>query len=441
MMQLSRSGWLLVAVLCYSILLGSLGWGLAQRQKWQPAFWIILLTEGSGLLGVLGGWLLGSRLRIHRETSSDTQSTVETAHLEPLRSHEVQAEELAALRQELEQGQQHLAQIQRALAASQEELHQLKQALVQLQREVQALGGDLLQLQPSLQEVGNRLRALLSRTEGDVMHLVEHLNRIHVASQEQVTRIAEIAREVRDVAQGNQELEVVEQKIHNYLDAQLVRTRKELQHLQQLVDEARQLKPLVDQIDGIARQTHLLALNATIEATRAGEAGRSFAVVAGEVQKLSERTRVLAASIDRQVAQVTQRLQEKITQLSTLLETNVQELQELQRASQQIEQALRENNRRISSLVEVVEQVNSSQVVAQLSEALGAVQFQDVARQEIEQVILLLQRVETYLIQGARWLQEPSGRERPILPAKESKPPEGGAGGEEGEGGPRIELF
>jgi methyl-accepting chemotaxis protein len=57
-------------------------------------------------------------------------------------------------------------------------------------------------------------------------------------------------------------------------------------------DTLTELGCIVKDITRIADQTNLVALNATIEASRAGGAGRSFSVVAGEVKKLSGETRV-----------------------------------------------------------------------------------------------------------------------------------------------------
>ena len=57
-------------------------------------------------------------------------------------------------------------------------------------------------------------------------------------------------------------------------------------------------------IQRIAKQTHLLALKASIEAARAGEHGRGFAVVAHNVQELAAETKIASESIDAKVSEI-----------------------------------------------------------------------------------------------------------------------------------------
>ncbi|NVM79992.1 methyl-accepting chemotaxis protein [Duganella sp. SG902] len=65
---------------------------------------------------------------------------------------------------------------------------------------------------------------------------------------------------------------------------------------------SRRVVEIVGVIDGLAVRTHMLALSAAVEAARAGEHGDGFAVVAGEVRSLAQRSASAAQEIKLLIA-------------------------------------------------------------------------------------------------------------------------------------------
>lgn len=92
------------------------------------------------------------------------------------------------------------------------------------------------------------------------------------------------------------------------------------EHLNQLSNDAAQVKDVLQIIEDIADQTNLLALNAAIEAARAGEHGRGFAVVADEVRKLAERTQKGVTEINGTISVIIQSIHDAGTQMNANVE-------------------------------------------------------------------------------------------------------------------------
>jgi methyl-accepting chemotaxis protein/methyl-accepting chemotaxis protein-1 (serine sensor receptor) len=123
-------------------------------------------------------------------------------------------------------------------------------------------------------------------------------------------------------------------------------------------DSSNKVAKIIKVIDEIAFQTNILALNAAVEAARAGEAGMGFAVVAGEVRNLAQRS--------AQAAKDTASLLEESIALSQEGAGRVEEV------ALSIS-AITENVARVKGMVEEVRQASTqqSQGIDQVTQAIA----------------------------------------------------------------------
>ena len=79
----------------------------------------------------------------------------------------------------------------------------------------------------------------------------------------------------------------------------------------------KQLRQSLQKIDEINRITRIISMNARIEAVRIGAAGRSFGVIAEEMDTLSRRVSDTAQEIDRMADRTSTDLRERLDRLQT----------------------------------------------------------------------------------------------------------------------------
>ena len=108
-----------------------------------------------------------------------------------------------------------------------------------------------------------------------------------------------------------------------------------------------QVQSVSSTIEVIARKTNMLALNATIEAARAGDAGRSFAVVAAEVKKLAHDTRAATSQIGLTIGELTR----EAGAVTSEIKTGVERSRAAQSGIAQISDTVRE----VSEIVGMVD--------------------------------------------------------------------------------------
>ncbi len=220
----------------------------------------------------------------------------------------------------------------------------------------------------------SELRALIKQVKNvtfQVTHSAQEISEttgeLAQGSETQAVQIAQTSRAVEDMALQIQEVSINAtmsakvageslnmaqhgtQAVQDNINA-MNRIRNQVQEtakrIKKLGERSQEIGEIVQLLDELSERTSLLALNASLQAAAAGEAGRGFAAVTEEVERLAERSNraaqkiaALAQSIQYETKDVVSSMEETIHEVvvgSNLADRAGQTLGEIEKVSNQL---------------------------------------------------------------------------------------------------------
>lgn len=179
--------------------------------------------------------------------------------------------------------------------------------------------------------------------------------------------------------EGNNNLKVLDEFVRD-INSSFEDIRNKIQGLGMRLCEINEITNL---INGIADKTNLLALNAAIEAARAGEAGRGFSVVAEEIRKLAEQSKVSSTNINNltqaisiessMVVKTSDNMNEKLNEQSQVLGNSMDTLRNIIINIERIIPKIKDINQYVSEInTEKKEILQGIEIASSVSEEVSA---------------------------------------------------------------------
>lgn len=153
----------------------------------------------------------------------------------------------------------------------------------------------------------------------------EKMAKIQNVSQEMMTSLEEINAIVNEISNDT----------HNFSN----RLNNIIDKISEEEKEIEKSTEVVKLIEDISKQSNLLGLNASIESARAGEHGKGFSVVAGEMRKLAAKSKKSSEEISASLTEMNKNMKtitNEISELGSISKNQVTSIEEVSNTVQQI---------------------------------------------------------------------------------------------------------
>jgi methyl-accepting chemotaxis protein len=233
--------------------------------------------------------------------------------------------------------------------------------------------------------IDGTLNEIIRDTDSSAKSIIKHVRRLHDSASKLVSYLDGTNLEAGDLGKEIIESVAFLSDIGAFIERLPAKMEHDLSSVRALVAEIRFLGELTSDVKAISLQSHLLAINAAVEAGRAGPVGSAFKVVADEMRRLAGNSSAMALKINKGLA----RAQEIVENgLQSTITESASQIADVSKAARTIGR-LRENFEDMSQYYKTrfsIVMKHNEDLVKDIGEALGQIQYQDVVRQSIERI-------------------------------------------------------
>ncbi len=250
----------------------------------------------------------------------------------------------------------------------------------------------------SRSEIAELIDQCNRQSEQGVLSVGQELTAIVFISESYIQEVRDSLSSVQGSGSGEKEgiveaIAAQSESMHAFMTTVSESASRQSEASQQALEQAQTIIRVGTSINEVARSSKMLALNASIEAARLGNAGRSFAVIANQMQALSERVQESNQLVGDLAGKLQKLLPQIVADASTLQDQSARFESEFTEHLSRVQ----EDSKNLEQAFEAVLSGGDNRIAAILrhsQEALSNLQFQDPTAQRLMRVDANLAQLE-----------------------------------------------